>query len=377
MSRDSLDDVRADRYGSESVGSMQVVLGSVVAIVLYLAFAWAVIHLPVLSTTPLRFFVVIPLLLFLPGYAFLSTLFPGRQSREAESVSPLSRSARFGNVSSIEQRGITWGERAALSFGLSLVWLPILALVLAATPWSLTTEPIFAIVSLFILLFATAGAVRRARLAPSERFVLPYRRWLVDARSAFSGSPADTLLTAVLALSILAAMASIGYALAVPTDGTSSSEFYVGTINESNGTLVNDGYPERFVQGQPEQLTVGAENQEGRTVSYTVVAQFQRVDVSGDQVQVLERQEAVRFQPTIGANEANDTWRRTHQVTPSFTSNDGNVRLVYLLYVGDAPADPTIENADYYTWVWPAGEPVPTGPNSTSSSGSIGSPGSS
>lgn len=366
MSRDSLDDVRADRYGSESVGSMQVVLGSVVAMVLYLALAWAVIHLPFLNTTPLRFFVVIPLLLFLPGYAFLSALFPGRQSREAESVSPLSRSARFGNVSSIEQRGITWGERAALSFGLSLVWLPILALLLAATPWNLTTEPIFALVSVFVLLFATVGAVRRARLAPSERFVLPYRRWFVDARSAFGGSPADTLLSAVLALSILAAMASIGYALAVPTDATQSSELYVGTINPQNGTLVYDGYPERFVEGQPVQLTVGIENQEGRTVDYTVVAQFQRVEVTGENVQVLDRSEAVRFQPTVGANETNDTWRQTHRVASPFPSNGQNVRLVYLLYDGAPPANPTIENADDHVYVWPGRESSPTGTNASS-----------
>lgn len=356
MSRDSLDDVRADRYGGESVGSMQVVLGSVVAIVLYLALAWAVIHLPMLNTTPLRFFVVVPLLLFLPGYAFLSTLFPGRQSREAESVSPLSRSARFGAVRSIEQRGITWGERTALSFGLSLVWLPILALLLAASPWGLTVEPIFALVSLFVLGFATAGAVRRARLPPSERFVLPYRRWLVDARTAFSRSPADTLLSAVLALSMLAALASIGYALAVPTDATSSSELYVGTVNDSTGTLTYDGYPERFVQGRPAQLTVGIENQEGRTTSYTVVAQFQRVEATNDGMQVLERREATRFTPTIPANESNDTWRRTHQVTPPFPSDGRNVRLVYLLYEGDAPADPTIESAEYHVYVWPGRE---------------------
>lgn len=367
MSRDSLDDVRTDRYGGESVGSMQVVLGSVVAIVLYIALAWVVIHLPFVNDTPLRFVVVVPLLLFLPGYAFLSTLFPGRPSHEAESASPLSRSARFGNVESIEQRGITWGERAALSFGLSLVWLPILALLLAASPWGLTVEPIFAVVSVFVLGFTTAGAVRRARLPSSERFVLPYRRWLIDARSAFNRSPADTLLTAVLALSMLAALASIGYALAVPTDATSSSELYVGTVNESTGNLTYDGYPDGFVRGQSEQLTIGIENQEGRSTSYTVVGQFQRVEASDSDVQVLDREEAVRFRTTISANETNDTWRRTHQVTPPFSGNGENVRLVYLLYVGDSPpANPTIENADYHLWVWPGRESAPTGGNASS-----------
>ena len=114
MSRDSLDDVRADRYGGESVGSMQVVLGSVVAMVLYLALSWAVIHLPVLSTTPLRFFVVIPLLLFLPGYAFLSALFPGRQSVCADSNSGRAEQGRDGACRSRKIRsGETHDESAS------------------------------------------------------------------------------------------------------------------------------------------------------------------------------------------------------------------------------------------------------------------------
>jgi uncharacterized membrane protein len=373
VSRDSLDDVRTDQYGSEPAGSIQVVLGSVVVVALYVVLAWTVISLPLEAVGPLRFAVVVPLLLFLPGYAFLSALFPGRPSRDAADASPLSRSARFGEVRSIEERGITWGERSALSFGLSIVWLPILALVLAATPWSLEVDPIFAILAAFILGFTAVGAVRRARLPPGERFVLPYRRWLADARVAFSRSPADTLLTAVLALSMLAALASIGYALAVPTNATTTSEVYVGTINDSNGSdrLVYEGYPEAFVEGQPVTLAVGIENQERRPIDYTIVAQFQRVEVSNENVQVLERREAQRFQPSVPANDSRDTWRRPHQLIPPFTSSDGDVRLVYLLYEGDAPTNPTIENADYRTWVWPAGEPPPdrTGVNGTAAAG--------
>ena len=376
MSRDSLDDVRTDSYGGESTGSVGTVLGSVVSVVLYLALAWTVITLPLTDEGLVRFVVTVPLLLFLPGYTFLSVLFPGRPSRESEADSPLSRSARFGSVRSIEQRGITWGERAALSFGLSLVWLPILALVLAATPFSLTTEPIFAIVSAFIVLAAAVGALRRARLPPDERFVLPYRRWLVDARAAFSRSPTDTVLTAVLALSMLAALASIGYALAVPTDATTSSEFYVGTVNES-GNLTYEGYPETFTAGQPVELTVGVENQENRRTGYTVVAQFQRVEVppenvSGRNVTVLERREAARFQPTVPANDTRDTWNRSHQVTPPFSTDDGNVRLVYLLYTGDAPANPTIGNADYDTSIWPAGNAPPNRPGADGTTGTAG-----
>ena len=362
MSRDPLDDVRTGGYRGESAGSIQAVLGSTVVVALYLVLAWTVITLPLTSDSPIRFIVTVPLLLFLPGYAFLSTLFPGRQSPDEQDASPLSRSARFGSVQSIEQRGISWGERSALSFGLSLVWLPILALALAATPWSLSVEPMFATLAVFVTLFTVVGAVRRARLPRGERFVLPYRRWIADARAAFGRSPADALLTAVLALSMLAALASLGYTLAVPTDATSTSEFYVGTINES-GQLIYEDYPESFTAGQPTNLTVGIENQEGTVTDYVVIAQFQRVEVSGGQTRVLERQGARRFRPTVPANETRDTWARTHELTPPFSTENGsgNVRLVYLLYLDGAPANPTIENADYRTWVWPDGRTPPSG----------------
>jgi uncharacterized membrane protein len=374
VSRDSLDDVRTDSYGGESTGSIGTVLGSVVAVVLYLALAWTVITLPLTEEGLVRFVVAVPLLLFLPGYTFLSALFPGRPFREIENTSPLSRSARFGSVRSIEQRGITWGERTALSFGLSLVWLPILALILAAAPFPLTTEPIFATVSAFVVLAAAIGALRRARLPPDERFVPPYQRWLVDARTAFSRSPTDTVLTAVLVLSMLAAFASISYALAVPMDATESSEFFVGTVNES-GDLTYDGYPATFTAGQPVELTVGIENQEGRRTDYTVLAQFQRVEVpnaSGSNATVLERREAARFETTVPANDTRDNWRRQHQVTPPFSTDDGNVRLVYLLYTDGVPADPTIGNADYHTWVWPAGDAPPNRPGASGTNATAG-----
>jgi uncharacterized membrane protein len=332
---------------------MRLIAGGMIATVLYIALAWTVITLPATRATPLRFVVAVPFLLFLPGYAFLSMLFPGRQSHEGN-TSPLSRSARFGNIRSIEQRGLTWGERAALSFGVSLIWLPILALLLIATPWGFGVAPMFVTVAVFIVLFSILGTIRRARLPPAERYVPPFRRWLIDARGAFSGSIADTLLTAILALSVLAAVASIGYAVAVPTDSSVSSEFFVGTTNAS-GQVIYDSYPDQFVEGQPVALTVGLENNEQRVVDYTVIAQFQQVEATDGNTTVLEREEAAQFTPTVPATAPNNTWTQPHEVTSPYTTENGSVRLVYLLYTGDPPANPTIENADYHVWVWPDG----------------------
>lgn len=378
MSRDSLDDVRTDRYHDESAASSWGLVGGLVVIVLYLVLAWVVVHYPSASATSIRFVVAVPLVLFLPGYAFLSALFPGRQESAAKSSSSLSRTAQFDTLESIEHRGITWGERVALSFGMSMIWLPILALALSISPWGLNLDPIFGVISAFVLGWSVIGAVRRARLAPSERFIVPYRRWLIDARTAFGRSPADALLTGVLALSVLAAAASLTYALAVPTDATEFTNFGVGTVNES-GQLVYTA-PPNFTDGQPQDLTFLIENHEERSLEYTVVVQLQEVRITevrcsntgevrrnnfvdqcnnipaGERANttlrdltVLDRQPVDRFSTTLSDNESTLV---TRTVTPATTGAAENRRVVFLLYRGEPAANPTVANAYRHTYYW-------------------------
>jgi len=80
--------------------------------------------------------------LFLPGYAFIKTLFP--------STVPIPTSSE--NMDTI--------ERVALSFGMSLAIAPIVGLILNYTPWGIRLPPVTLSLLALTAIFATAAIVR-------------------------------------------------------------------------------------------------------------------------------------------------------------------------------------------------------------------------
>jgi hypothetical protein len=85
-------------------------------------------------------------MVFIPGYVTVEALFP--KGRE------------IGEI-----------ERFALSFGLSLALVPLIALLLNYTPWGIRLTPILLSLTLFTVGVAIVGVVRRFKLA-QERFEL-------------------------------------------------------------------------------------------------------------------------------------------------------------------------------------------------------------
>ena len=85
--------------------------------------------IPPLNETPVRIFLGLPLVLFLPGYTLIATLFP-----------------RKGDLDGI--------ERIALSFGLSIAITPLLGLGLNYTPFGIRLTPVLTVLSLFTIALA-------------------------------------------------------------------------------------------------------------------------------------------------------------------------------------------------------------------------------
>lgn len=339
MSRDSLsgDDATVDRYAS-SASAFRGLPGDLIVLIVYTVLVGGLVGFAGGVPEAVQFVLGVPLLLFVPGYSLLAALFPGRPSRNAGRVSSLSgMSRRFSSMRSIQQRGVRWGERVALSFGLSLFLIPLLALALDLTPFLFRTGPIVVTLVVFSLATTAVGIIRRLRLPRAQRFAVPVGYWASDLVDGLTGSPIDVLLNVVLILSVVVAAASMSYALAVPQEGETFTNLYLGT-QDGSGDVVLDNYPTNFTTGQPEQLTIGVENHEQQPMNYTVVVQLQRLDDAGE---VLAREELERFStPTVPANQ---TWQRQHTVAPTIT--EGNLQLTYLLYRGDTPQNPTERNA--------------------------------
>ena len=345
------------------------------AVVLGVLLTLGAVFLPVISDTPLRVGVGLAFVLFLPGYAFIAALFPeageppdagdthaGDTRTDAEPAAPARPTPEPGTTAAEdtptadstpptprESGGIDGIERVALSFGLSIAIVPLIGLVLNFTPWGIRLTPVVVSISAFTLGSVAVAAARRRDLPPEERFRVPHERWLADARSELfePESRTDTALNVLLALSILLAVSSVGYAVAVPPQGESFSEFYLLT-ETTDGELVADDYPSDITIDDRPELVVGIGNQEYEPTNYTVVVQLQSVTTEGNTTTVQSRTEIDRFTTSVAHNE---THHERHTLTPTQTGTD--LRVKYLLYRGDAPATPTAETAyrDLHLWM--------------------------
>jgi uncharacterized membrane protein len=314
-----------------------------VAVIAVVIVTLGAVFLPVLSESPLRILVGLPFVLFIPGYAFIAALFPEAGSRSASDTS------NGDDDADADGRGIDGIERVALSFGLSIAVVPLIGLVLNFTPWGIRLVPIMLSVSGFTLI-ATAVAARRRRALPAaERFTVPYRAWVAAGRTELfePETRTDGILNVVLVLSLVLAVSSVGYAVAVPQQGEQFSEFYLLTEGPDD-ELVADDYPTEFTAGEPQSLYVGIGNQEYESVQYTVVVAIQDVRFVNNESEVREEQRLRTFETTVAHNE---TWQLNHTVAPTLTGE--RLRLTYFLYKGEAPQNPTVDNAyrELHLWV--------------------------
>lgn len=340
------------------------------------------VFVPVINETPLRVGFGLAFVLFLPGYAFIAALFPeaGSTPESIETASPTDQAnteetdqstkprpvpgtdaavsddktgsllgeGSLSNRDSL-QSGIDGIERVALSFGLSIAIVPLIGLVLNLTPWGIRLVPIIITVSGFTLACVVVAAQRRWELPADEQFSVPYQTWIETGKTELfdPDDQMDAVLNVVLVLSILLAVGSVGYAVAVPPQGEQFTEFYLLT-ESPDGDLVADNYPETMSVGETADLIVGIENNEYETTEYTVVVQLQEVTTEGNNSTVVERTELDRFTTTVDHNE---THHERHTLQPSRAGE--NLRVKYLLYDGAVPDTPTAETAyrDLHLWV--------------------------
>ncbi|ELZ06018.1 DUF1616 domain-containing protein [Natrialba asiatica] len=327
---------------ADLVGTCMIVVATTLAV-----------FLPILEETPVRVPLGLAFVLFVPGYALVSALFPrGCDARRSGS--------RFGFGSrdngeephpddSLFSRpletSLTGGERCVLSLALSVSVVPLVGLVLYFGLGTVAARPLVGALSAITLVATLIGAKRRHALPPAERFQPPVDRWINavrDPASAVESRPAAAIHISV-AIVLLLAVSSIGYAVVGPQTGEQFSE--VSILTETNdGELVAGNYPTSFDGGENRELVFTVENRERRTVGYTVVVVEQAVENDS----VVEQRELNRFETEL---EHGRTWNHTHDVQPTVSGE--TVRLAWLVYLdGDVPESPSLENAEYSTHRW-------------------------
>ncbi|HAR36998.1 MAG TPA: hypothetical protein DCR87_08925, partial [Acidobacteria bacterium] len=210
---------------------------------IYLAASVLVIYVPVLNETSVRAALLIPGILFLPGYCFIAALFP--RDRDFDLI-----------------------ERIIVSIGLSLVIVPLIGLGLNFTPWGIRLEPFVVISTLFTLAMILVAQYRRSLLPTEERFRVPFSESAGTIRDAIASkdeSRAGRILNVVLVLAILTAILTMFFVIAVPKQGEQFTEFFI--LGEKQKAA---DYPDRITIGQEYPMYIGVVNHEYRPVTYTI-----------------------------------------------------------------------------------------------------------
>ena len=183
----------------------------------------------------------LPVVLFFPGFTLLAALFPRKES--------------LNDI-----------ERFALSFGLSIVVVPLIGLALNYTPWGIRLYPI--LISLFIFIFAMSviGWFRNRKLLQEERIALHIYIRFPSLFHLWAGqSLRDKIITVVLAVLVIGAIGALVYVARQPRNVEKFTEFYI--LNDA-GEIEN--YPGTIVAGQSAKLIVVIINHENEPTTYRI-----------------------------------------------------------------------------------------------------------
>jgi uncharacterized membrane protein len=221
----------------KKIGNLDIILVTLLAII-----GLIFILMPVLNDTFIRVILGILLVLFLPGYSFISFLFP-------------------------EKEDLDGVERIALSFCLSISITPLITLLLNFTPLGINLIPILISISVFTILMSIITYIRRQRLSEKEKFTLEFNEHYNNLLNLFkTKSPLRQILLIILIISIILAVSMIAYSVIIPKGSETFTEFY---LLGPKGTAAD--YPTNLTTGETGNVIIGVVNHEHQTTSYKIV----------------------------------------------------------------------------------------------------------
>jgi len=305
------------RPAAGETGLGDLAASAALATVLAVAIVWADGLVSARSDLAAAVF-ALPLVVVLPGYALLACVTPTRRPAPRPLV---------------------------VVPAVSLVVSAAAALVLAAAPVAATAG------SLGVALAAlTVGASALAVVRRRGGSAGPPVDWAAALPSRRPDGGVPVAFLAVTGIVLVACVAYVGVAAPPPERFTSLS------AHPQADDVTLDSF--ELSAGEETALVVAVENHEGERAEYTLVARVEVVRTAGggtgdNEKTVLGRQSSERFRLTLGPGER---WERNHTVSPDAVP--GRQRLVYYLYRGDAPGNPTEASAYRTAEIW---EPVETG----------------
>jgi uncharacterized membrane protein len=187
---------------------------------------------------PIRILLGVPFILFIPGYVLVAALLSYKKPGST----------------------VTFIERIALSFGVSIAIVPLIGLGLNFSPWGIRVEPLLLLLSIFIFGFGLFALFRWYSTSPEERYCIS-----IDLRFPVFKNRFDKVVTILLAVLLIVSVILLLYAFLIPKVGEKFTDFYV--LGPSGKA---EGYPENLSVGENAKIVLGISNHEYRDFTYTV-----------------------------------------------------------------------------------------------------------
>lgn len=179
--------------------------------------------------------------LFCPGYALMSALFPRKKELDAL-------------------------ERLALSIGMSIALTPLIGLVVNLSPFGIRIFTMLPAFSLFILAAAAVAWLRRRRLPAEQRFgVGRISGHLLQPGFWKKQGWLTTVLSALFVTVVVATMGLLVYLVTgARIDGKGTDFYLLGPQGKA------ENYPDNVSVGQKASVVVGIVNRDGSQNTYRV-----------------------------------------------------------------------------------------------------------
>ncbi|MFW5924165.1 MAG: DUF1616 domain-containing protein [archaeon] len=272
----------------------------------------------------------LPLLVFLPGYALVSVLFPAEPGIgiDDERHTPGGRTG--------------WIGRLALAIAASPAIVAGVGYLLSATV-GISRVPSAMGIGTVTLLLVGAALVRRNRL-PAERRAAP----MSDVGPVIGGLLGTTRVQQTVTVgSLLVFVIAVAFVGTAPADGESFTEVAMVTENET-GDLVASGFETTYTPGEAAPHRVVIWNHEGVPTTYGVVTVIEAVDENGS---VTARQQVDQTAVTV---DDGDRIVLNRTIEPTMTGD--RLRLQTSVYRGGIPDDPRPSTAAQTVHRWIAVE---------------------
>lgn len=255
---------------------------------------------PVIESTLVKMVLVLPTMLFIPGYMLLSVLFP--------------KSSELGAA-----------RRTVLSFGISMVIVPLMGILLNLV-FGIKFASILIVLSLYTAALVSIGAYRRGKQPEDKRFPISPRSYGTPAGGTSApGRRRDAALALLLIFIVASAAGMVYFVISPPVTGERFTEFY---ILDPSGKA--ESYPSDLKYDSPVTFPVGVTNHEYSFVNYTV--------------QVALDKNILTY--TKFMLDHNETWRNNITFVPGKEGKD--MKLEFWLFKDD---NSTVPYRELQLWV--------------------------